>query len=214
MTETPETERAPEPDEELMQLQIEDAPEDAPEEQDVVEEVPEDAPEDAPEGAPEEAPEESAADETAEEPAETADSRGVDISPAVVETEIESAAQPSLPLLARLRDMCAWPFIAYAAIWLLFAVAVVFGLRPSALQGTVVGSPYYPAGVIVGAALAAAGPLLVLVVWLVARRAEGRSRTGLLASVSLRGAAATLFGVALWWAALLLLDFFRLGALG
>ncbi|MFA5844663.1 MAG: hypothetical protein WC971_07525 [Coriobacteriia bacterium] len=188
MSETLDTGHEAEP-EEPVQLQLEDTPEDAAEE-------PAEEPEDAP-----------------EELAETSDTEDLDIALAAVEQEIESA-EPSVPLgAARSRAVRTWPFVAYAAIWFVFAVAAVFALRPSALQGTIVGSDYYPAVVFVGAALAAVGPVLVLVVWLVARRIDERSRKGLLASVSVRGASATLLGVILWWAALLLLDYFRLGTL-
>jgi len=75
-------------------------------------------------------------------------------------------------------------------------------MKPAAVDGNVFASPYYRLFLGGGLALAIAGPILVVVVWLFARRRyEKGHRGGLLSSALIKGAFALFFGVLLWWAA-------------
>lgn len=105
-----------------------------------------------------------------------------------------------------------WPFLLYLMAWAGVAAATVVTLTGPEPAAVPVEDPVYPTLLLAGLTLAACGPVLSLVVWLVARaRATPECRSGLLVTALVRGAAATLFGVVAWWAALLLVDALRLG---
>jgi hypothetical protein len=105
-----------------------------------------------------------------------------------------------------------WPFLLYLIAWAGLAVATIVLLTGPASAAVPMDDPSYPALILAGLTLAACGPLLSLVVWIVARsKASRECRDGLLTTALVRGASATLFGVVAWWGALLLVDALRLG---
>lgn len=105
-----------------------------------------------------------------------------------------------------------WPFVAYDAFWLAFAGVVVWQLYAIPAGQAVYDSAAYPFTVLGGLVLTAAGPVLILVSWLIERQRSTASG-GLFQLTLIRGSVATLLGVALWWAALIALDQLRLGRL-
>ena len=95
-----------------------------------------------------------------------------------------------------------WPFLAYAGVWALYAIGLALVMKPAAAGGSLFASPYYQMFLWGGLVLAIAGPLLVLLVWLIARRGyEKGRRGGLFSSALIKGAVALFVGVVLWWAA-------------
>jgi hypothetical protein len=108
--------------------------------------------------------------------------------------------------------LAGWPFLLYLMAWAGLAAATVVLLSGPDSAAVPVDDPSYPILLLVGLTLAVCGPVLSLVVWVVARaRAVPECRGGLLTTALVRGASATLFGVVAWWAALLLVDALRLG---
>lgn len=106
------------------------------------------------------------------------------------------------------------PFSVYLFAWVALAVATVVVLREAAVSGGALWAAEYAYTVFGGIALAVAGPILSLVVWLVARagRAPG-DRKGLLAGSLLLGAGAAFLGTMMWLLALYVLDLYRAGVL-
>jgi hypothetical protein len=105
-----------------------------------------------------------------------------------------------------------WPFLLYLMAWAGLAATTIVLLSGPDSAAVPVDDPSYPILLLVGLTLAVCGPVLSLVVWVVARaRAVPECRGGLLTTALVRGASATLFGVVAWWAALLLVDALRLG---
>jgi uncharacterized membrane protein YhaH (DUF805 family) len=107
----------------------------------------------------------------------------------------------------------AWPFITYVGIWLAAVVGAGWLLVSTTPAGVAVfATETYRIVVLAGVGLTALGPILSLVVWLaVLAKTRGRSHAGALSGSLVRGALATLCGVALWWAMLLIVDTLRLG---
>lgn len=104
-----------------------------------------------------------------------------------------------------------WPFIVYDLTWVAFVGLLVWQLLALPPETAVYDSAIYAPMLYAGVILTAIGPLLVVPVWLLARRREGGKRQGLFATTLVAGACATLIGVALWWTALLVVDYVRLG---
>ena len=108
-----------------------------------------------------------------------------------------------------------WPFLLYVMAWAGLAAVTVVSLSGPESAAVPVDDPAYPVLLTAALTLVVCGPLLSLVVWLVARaRAPVDCRDGLLTTALVRGAAATLAGVLAWWGALLLVDALRLGLIG
>lgn len=106
------------------------------------------------------------------------------------------------------------PFSVYLGAWVVLAVATAVGLRGAAIAGGALWSPEYVYTVYGGVGLAAFGPVLSLVVWLIAWSRRGRGdRAGLLTSALLRGAGAAFLGSILWLVALYVLDLYRTGVI-
>ena len=105
-----------------------------------------------------------------------------------------------------------WPFLVYLAAWAALAASTGLVLTGADATPMPLDDPRYPALLLTGLVLAACGPLLALVTWVVAfARTEKGCRGGLLTIALVRGASATLFGVIVWWGALILVDALRLG---
>lgn len=105
-----------------------------------------------------------------------------------------------------------WPFIAYIGAWLLVSGAAAWLLLQIPQGEAVYGTDLYRSMVLAGLALTAAGPCLIVAVWLATLlRTPGRSHAGLFTGTLLKGALATLGGVATWWVMLVMVDMVRLG---
>lgn len=104
-----------------------------------------------------------------------------------------------------------WPYLTYLGLWLVLGIAMV-------VLSNRLGDPYlpesgaYPPLLLGGLLLAVCGPFIGVAGWGIARKSLAEEhRSGLLSAALLRAAAFTLGGVALWWAALVLVDALRLG---
>jgi hypothetical protein len=107
-----------------------------------------------------------------------------------------------------------WPFLVYLGIWLVLAGLAVWQFLELPAKSATYEAELYGTSIMVGMALVAIGPALAIAVWLfVWLGAEKGRRTGLLTSALIKGAVVTLGGVAIWWIALLLVDYLRLGRL-
>lgn len=141
-------------------------------------------------------PDESAAEDA---PGSTCDS-GADTVPGK-----ESLSRPT-------GGVAGWPFLVYLAAWVALAAATVFALTTPDAVAVPVNDPRYPGLLLVGITLAALGPVLTILTWAVAFWTTAKGcRGGLLTTALVRGASSTLFGVLVWWGALLLVDALRLG---
>jgi len=153
--------------------------------------------------------------EAAVEAAQESEAESADVAEAAPEPAPapESEAEPVPEAPAEAPHSVSWvPFSVYLALWVTLAVATVLVLRTSAVAGGALWAPEYAFSVYGGIVLVALGPILALVVWLVARqKVEAGHRTGLLTSSFLRAAGATFIGVILWLVALNLLDLYRVG---
>jgi hypothetical protein len=99
------------------------------------------------------------------------------------------------------------PFAAYLGCWLLLSAVSGYVLSEATPQMPARFLPAYEPLMWSAVALVAAGPVLSLVVWLVARaRRPAQGRRGILASSMVRGSLAAFFGVAIWIATLHGLD--------
>lgn len=108
-------------------------------------------------------------------------------------------------------EVSIWPFVAYVGVWLVYAGIVVWRFLSVPAGTAVYESAEYPIAIFGGITLAFAGPLLALAVWIAAWDRKDASRLGLFTSAALKGSIATLVGVSLWWAALVVIDQIRLG---
>ncbi len=99
------------------------------------------------------------------------------------------------------------PFAVYLAAWIGLAALSAYLLRGATAELPARWMPEYVPLLWAGVGLTAAGPLVSLAVWLVARvrRPEGQRR-GLVASAMTRGALAALFGVIIWVATLYVIE--------
>ena len=105
-----------------------------------------------------------------------------------------------------------WPFLIYFGAWLVMVGLSAWFILQMPLSETVFRTDLYQSMVRVGLVLTAIGPVLGVVVWLATLiGTRGRSHAGLLSDSLIKAAYATLGGVAIWWATLLILDYVRLG---
>ncbi len=161
------------------------------------------------------APEAEPAEEPEAEPVSVpaaADASAATTDPAELATAPEPAsALAEAPVVAD--SVPWWPFLVYDAVWAVFAVAMVYLLSRVPARFAAYDSSLYPLMIVGGLALTIAGPVLLVIVWLVYRRRPGSDSSAMFFSALVRGAVATLAGVAIWWAALIILDQLRLGRL-
>ncbi len=165
----------------------------------------------AEETAPEQ-PEVAAEEPPAEEP--SAEEPPAAVADAPAEEAPPAAGAPVVPEPARppAVGVAAWPFLLYLAAWAALAATTGVALTAPDAAAVPVEDPRYPALLLAGLVLTACGPALVAATWLAAwARAEKGCRGGLFTTALVRGASATLFGVLVWWGALLLVDAVRLG---
>lgn len=154
-------------------------------------------------------------EETPAEPEVAGEEVATKETPAPDATAVVSDA-PDAVLLEGVAGGLTWlPFAAYLGLWALLCAASAYLLSSPAADGQAARwlEMYVPL-LWIGLALTLAGPVLALVVWLVARsRRDADARVGLLACALSRGALATFFGVALWIATLSVLDLVATGRL-
>lgn len=106
-----------------------------------------------------------------------------------------------------------WPFVVYDLVWVGFAAVLTWQFLALPPDAAVYASALYEWTLYVGIALTLCGPLLILLVWALARGGEEGRGKELLVSTLAVGAIATLLGVFSWWTALLVVDYVRLGQL-
>jgi hypothetical protein len=105
-----------------------------------------------------------------------------------------------------------WPFLAYLGLWVVLIGVAVWQFLQVPPGHPVYETVVYSYTVLGGLIMTAVGPMLIAAVWLASwlDRPKGE-RSGLLSSALIKGATATLGGVLLWWVALMLVDYLRLG---
>lgn len=104
-----------------------------------------------------------------------------------------------------------WPFVVYAAIWIVFAALIVARFSQVPQGQPIYEIPEYPMSVLGGLTLSIAGPLVILTAWFGSWGTPGSTKWGLFVSALIKGSLATTFGVALWWFALIIVDQVRMG---
>lgn len=105
-----------------------------------------------------------------------------------------------------------WPFVGYVVVWLGAAAYAVWQLQQLPAGQAAYETNFYSMSVLAGLVLLAAGPVLLLIVWLASWIGRQGARIGLMfISALVKGAAATLLGALIWMGALLLIDYLRLG---
>jgi hypothetical protein len=152
--------------------------------------------------------EEPGADVEASEVSAEAEVETGSAEPLVSEVPSEAPALVRDGLSARL------PFWIYAGVWAAFSVAMTVLLWPESTK-PFINDTLYAIFTLGGTALAIAGPVLGLSVWVALRvRSAPSVRDGLVRAAFMRAALWTLFGVASWWVALVILDLNRQGFFG
>ena len=92
-----------------------------------------------------------------------------------------------------------WPFAVYLGAWIALSGLSAYLLQGASPETPARWMPAYPPLVFGGVGLAAVGPAMSAMVWLVARaRRPQEHRRGLLASALTRGALAAFFGALIW----------------
>lgn len=99
------------------------------------------------------------------------------------------------------------PFAVYLAAWIALSAASAYLLRGATADQPARWLPEYVPLLWTGVGLTAAGPLLSLTAWLIARsRRPSSQRRGLLSSAMTRGALAAFSGVIIWVATLYIVE--------
>jgi len=107
-----------------------------------------------------------------------------------------------------------WPFALQLLVWVAFAGASAYLLGGATSELPARWLPAYGPLLWVGVALTVMGPLLALVVWLVARvRREPEGRCGLFTTSLVRSATVTLLGVMIWITLLCMIELHAGGGL-
>lgn len=134
-----------------------------------------------------------------------------DIAPATTDAPAEDT-EPVI-LASRPASVPWWPFLAYLGAWVALTGLAVWQLLQLPPSEASYESQAYALTVIGGLIMTAVGPLLILAVWFAVWSGRpSNERSGLLTSSLLKGAIATLCGAVLWWAALIIVDYLRLGS--
>lgn len=132
---------------------------------------------------------------------------------AVAATATEGEEAAALPEVEGPRTTVSWwPFIAYIVVWLGAAAYAVWQLQQLPPGVTAYETNFYTMSMLGGLVLLAAGPVLLLIVWLASWIGHKGARVGLMfISALMKGALATLIGAVIWIGAIVLVDYLRLG---
>jgi hypothetical protein len=159
------------------------------------------------------APEAATPEAGDEQPADTAAPDSFDDIPAAV---VAAEPEVSLPHGFDASDATVpwWPYLVYLGAWVVLASAAVWQLMQLPTGQVAYESTAYSLTILGGLIMMAVGPLLIFAVWFGTRANHSAdNRTGLLTSALLKGALVTLSGAIVWWAALVIVDYLRLGRL-
>jgi len=106
------------------------------------------------------------------------------------------------------------PFASYLGLWVVLVGASAYFLYGAAADQPARWMPEYVPLLWSGVGLTAFGPVLSLVVWLIARsKRPASARSGLFASAMTRGAVVAFFGVVIWIATLFALEVVATGGI-
>jgi hypothetical protein len=140
-----------------------------------------------------------------------------DIAPGTVASDSEEETSEAAEAEAELAvgpttTVSWWPFVGYVVVWLGCAAYVVSQLRQIPTGQGVYETNLYSMSVLGGLSLLAAGPALLLIVWLASWIGRKNRRIGsMFISALVKGATATLLGAVIWIGALMLIDYLRFG---
>ena len=131
--------------------------------------------------------------------------------PATIDQPVPNAADAAL--VEGVGGGLTWvPFACYLGLWVVLTGATAYLLSEAAGDMPARWAPEYVPLMLTGVGLTALGPILSLIVWLVARSRRPRAgRLGLFASAMTRGALVAFFGVAIWLATLFVLEMLAAG---
>jgi hypothetical protein len=105
-----------------------------------------------------------------------------------------------------------WPFVAYVVAWLGVAGYAVWKLQETPLGHAPYETDLYALSMVVGLSMLAAGPALILIVWLASWIGRKNCRIGsMFISALVKGATVTLLGAIIWMGAIMLTDYLHLG---
>jgi hypothetical protein len=153
---------------------------------------------------------ESQADGTTVEVAETDDD---DVAPGTSAHAAPIADADEEPLFVPPRTKVSWwPFVAYIVVWLAVAGYAVWKLQQLPPRLPAYESDIYKMSIVVGLSLLAAGPALLIIVWFASWIGRKNVRVGaMFVSALVKGATATMLGALIWFGAIALTDYLRLG---
>lgn len=123
----------------------------------------------------------------------------------------EQPIEPDAPPRARSRIPW-WPFIVYAAFWLVLVAGTLYFMLETAHGIPPVEQEFYPYALLGVLTLTLLGPVLAMTTWVVVWVRTDRDARGGLFTISLiRGSVLTFVGVVAWYVALVVADALRLG---
>jgi len=126
----------------------------------------------------------------------------------------ERVSHRSVAVEQPVTTVSAWPFVGYVAVWLAAAGYAIWRFMQVPAGTALFETALYRTSMLVGLVLLAGGPALILIVWIVSWIGVKNARGGaMFFSALIKGAVATLLGALIWWGALLLMDYLRLGRL-
>ena len=126
----------------------------------------------------------------------------------------ESVSAETVAVEPPVTTVSIWPFVGYVVVWLAAAGYTVWQFTQIPAGTALFETEFYRTSMLGGLVLLAAGPALFLIVWIVSWIGVKNARGGaMFFSALIKGAVATLLGALIWWGALLLMDYLRLGRL-
>jgi hypothetical protein len=121
---------------------------------------------------------------------------------------------PVLTVAPPITKVSIWPFVGYVVVWLAAAGYAVWRFMQIPAGMALFDTDIYRMSMLGGLVLLAGGPVLLIIVWFASWIGQPRARKGaMFISAFIKGAVATLLGAMIWWGALFLMDYLRLGRL-